>query len=134
MHKFIDQDEFIIVILDSCRYDYFQHEINSHLPGKLEKVYTPATATINYVQTIWDGQYDLTYITGIPAPTNYAFERKGLKYRPEEHFSDFVHVWQTCEKKRIGSGTARGNDGSRSQKSSRPEGCSLCPTPRAIHW
>jgi hypothetical protein len=103
IHKFIQKNSFLIVILDSCRYDYFQREINSHLSGNLNKVYTPATATINYVQTIWDGQYDLTYITGIPAPTNYAFERKGLEYRPEGHFSNFVHVWKTCNIKELGA-------------------------------
>jgi hypothetical protein len=103
IHEFVTKQKFIIVILDSCRFDYFNEEIDSYVAGDLKMAYTPATATIQYIQTIWDGQYDLTYITGMPAPTNYAFKRKGLEYRPEEHFSEFVHVWQSCNSKELGA-------------------------------
>ena len=103
IHDFIQQDRFAIIVLDSCRYDYFERNIDTYLPGDLKKAYTPATATINYIRAIWDKQYDIKYITGMPAPTNYAFKRKGLNYRPEEHFSDFVHVWKSSNKKELGA-------------------------------
>lgn len=104
LHDFIQQDKFAIVVLDSCRFDYFQEEVDDFLDGELRPVFTSATATMNYIQTVWDGeQYDLTYVTGLSAPTDHAFERKDEKYRPSEHFSDFVHVWQTCENKELGA-------------------------------
>lgn len=104
IHDFIQQEEFAIVVLDSCRYDYFQEEVEDFLSGELQPAYTSATATMNYIQTIWDKkQYDLTYITGLSAPTDHAFERKDKKYRPSRHFSDFVHVWKACEKKELGA-------------------------------
>jgi gluconate kinase len=104
LHNFIKQDEFAIIILDSCRFDYFQEEVDDFLDGELKSVYTSATATMNYIQTIWDkNNYDLTYVTGLSAPTDHAFERKNKKYRPSKHFSDFVHVWQTCENKELGA-------------------------------
>jgi hypothetical protein len=103
IHDFIKQDKFALVILDSCRFDYFQREVGDFLSGELERVYSPATATINYIQTIWDGEYDLTYVTGLSAPTDYAFERKDLNYRPTDHIENFVHVWRLCEQKELGA-------------------------------
>jgi len=103
IHDLIEREKFALVILDSCRFDYFQQEVYDFLTGELEQVYTPATATINYIQTIWDGQYDLTYITGLSAPTDHAFERKGLDYRPTDHIENFVHVWKLCEEKELGA-------------------------------
>jgi hypothetical protein len=100
---FIQNDRFSLVILDSCRYDYFSRAVADHIPGKLEKVYTPSTATVNYIQRIWDDYYDITYVTGMPAPTDHAFERRGLEYRPSEHFREFVHVWRSCDGKELGA-------------------------------
>lgn len=104
LHQFIKQDEFIIVVLDSCRFDYFEQEVSKHLNGELDMVYTSATATKNYIQRIWDQTYpDITYLTALSAPTDHAFERDGDSYRPSEHFDNFVHVWQKCENKELGA-------------------------------
>lgn len=104
IHEFIEQEKFAIIILDSCRFDYFDQEVNEFLDGELESVYTSATYTKDYIQTIWEGNYDdLTYITGLSAPTDHAFERGGKEYRPSEHFSNFVHVWKFCENKEFGA-------------------------------
>lgn len=104
LHEFIQQDEFAILILDSCRFDYFQQEVDDFLDGDLKAVYTSATATKNYIQIIWDGSYpNLTYLTALSAPTDHTFERDGDDYRPSEHFDNFVHVWQNCENKELGA-------------------------------
>lgn len=104
IHEFIEKGDFMIIILDSCRYDYFREEVGEFLEGELKTVYTSATATMGYIQTIWDGNYeDMTYITGLSAPTDHAFKRKGRGYRPSEHIGEFIHVWNDCNQKELGA-------------------------------
>lgn len=105
IHEFVEQDSFALVILDSCRMDYFQDEIDSYLTGDLNRVYTPVTATIDYTRTTWTDYYDLNYVTAMPAPTDHAFERKDLRYRPTDHISDFTHVWRDSQNQELGSVT-----------------------------
>jgi hypothetical protein len=104
IHEYIQKDKFAIIILDSCRFDYFQQEISKFIDGDLKPVYTSATATKEYIQTIWDGYYpDITYITALSAPTDHTFERDGDEYLPSEHFERFVHLWKICENKELGA-------------------------------
>jgi hypothetical protein len=104
LHDFVRQDEFLVIILDSCRFDYFEQEVSSFIEGELQPVYTSATATKEYMRKTWNnGPYEFTYITGLSAPTDHAFERDGVEYRPSEHISKFVHTWNTCTNKELGA-------------------------------
>ena len=104
IHSFIENDTFALVILDACRYDFFDQEIDEFLDGELTAVSTSVTATVSYVPAIFDDEYeDIAYITGTPTPTDHAFKRKELDYLPSEHFGKFVHVWKDCEKKELGA-------------------------------
>lgn len=96
------ETEFLLIILDACRFDYFHQEVGDFLSGDLNLAHTEATYTIDYTRRTWEGNHDLTYLTAIPAPSDHAFERKGLDYRPSDHIDELVHIWSTCEDTDLG--------------------------------
>lgn len=102
--EFVERETFALVILDSCRYDVFAEEVGDFLNGNLDYVYTPATYTIQYFRETWSGQYeDIVYFTGLSAPTDYAFEQRGIDFVPSDHVGEFIHVWNRCESKEFGA-------------------------------
>ena len=102
--EFTENDAFALVILDSCRYDVFAEEVGDFLKGNLDYVFTPSTYTVQYFRETWSGQHeDLVYFTGLSAPTDYAFEQRGIDFIPSDHLGEFVHVWNRCESKELGA-------------------------------
>jgi hypothetical protein len=103
IHKFINQDKFALVILDATRYDYFEEEVDDYLAGDLEKVYTPKTYTMKFLEHVWENEYSLTYITGASTQADHTFEGSGLNYTPSEHLKNIVHAWSFCNDKELGA-------------------------------
>jgi len=102
--EFAQNKKFALIILDSCRYDIFSEEVEEFLDGDLEHVYTHKTYTVQYFKETWDGSHqNLTYFTGLSAPTDYAFEQKGIDFTPSKHIGEFVHLWNNCEDKELGA-------------------------------
>lgn len=102
--EFIKKDRFALIILDSCRYDIFSEEVDEFLEGDLEHVYTHKTYTIQYFKETWNGNHNnITYFTGLSAPTDYAFDQKGIDFTPGDHIGQFVHIWNMCENKELGA-------------------------------
>lgn len=99
-------DEWLLVILDACRYDEFARVYQSVAPsdeavGKPFRVRSAGRDTFEYVAEVWDGQYpDVTYISGA-TPVNSVdieYEDRGLRdlangYLPTEHIGEIVDVW-----------------------------------------
>jgi hypothetical protein len=98
----IEEDEFVMIIFDSCRYDYFREMYTDYYSGELEKVYNTNTYTKQYQRSIWTEEYDITYIAGGPVITDRNFELSNLSYRPSEHFEEIVNVWDRGYKKELG--------------------------------
>lgn len=102
--EFVENDTFALVILDSCRYDVFADEVGNFLEGDLDYVFTPATYTVQYFRRTWSGRHeDLVYFTGLSAPTDYAFDQRGIDFVPSDHIGEFIHVWNRCESKELGA-------------------------------
>jgi len=53
-----------LIILDSCRYDYFK--IYNTIPGKLSKVYSLGHNTITWFRNTFDSYYDAVYFSANP--------------------------------------------------------------------
>lgn len=100
--RFFDQDECILIIFDSCRFDYFQELYHNHFSGELTKVYNTNTYTKQYQRATWTGSYDITYVAGGPVITDRNFELSDLEYRPSEHFEEIVHAWNMGYSKELG--------------------------------
>ena len=97
-----EEEEFLLIIFDACRFDYFQEMYSSYFAGNLQTVYTTNTYTKQYQTTTWPETYDLTYVAGGPVISDRTFELSGLSYWPSEHFEEIVHVWDMNYEKELG--------------------------------
>lgn len=83
----------ILVILDACRYDYFEKVYEDYLDGDLQKVLSMGTHTQEWLKrTFGDGKYDdVVYISGNPYVNSRCLESGG--FNAKKHFGKVVDVW-----------------------------------------
>lgn len=93
IHDFIDNEEFVLVILDACRYDLFDEIYKDYLTGDLDRVWASGRWTAEYCERTWTEKYDLTYINSIPVFSDFYLELRNMDFRPSEHIRDIVHMW-----------------------------------------
>lgn len=95
------EDEYLLVILDACRYDYFAEVAPRVLKGDLSMLRTEGHNTFDWGRLCWSGNYpETTYISGAPI-INSTFEDSENRemrdlyrgYRPKEHIREIVDVW-----------------------------------------
>ena len=48
VEELLEEDEFLLIIFDSCRYDYFEEMYSSCYTGDIEQVYSTNTYTKQY--------------------------------------------------------------------------------------
>jgi len=81
-----------LIILDACRYDYFEKIYKRYLNGKLKKVVSPGSDTFEWCKKVFVGRYDdVVYISVHPL-----INSKGVKVRgfnAVEHFHEVIDVW-----------------------------------------
>jgi hypothetical protein len=71
INELTDTDEFLLVILDACRYDTFDRIVPDYLKGDLSRVIASGRWTAEYTQRTWTDTYDLTYLSSCPSsPTS----------------------------------------------------------------
>lgn len=65
--KIMNSEWKTLIILDACRYDYFEGSYNYYLNGELEKVISPATHTDEWRHRIFDKEFlNLVYVSANP--------------------------------------------------------------------
>lgn len=92
IHGLVDHDQFVLVILDSCRYDSFERLYPEYLSGSLDRVWSSGNWTRKWMERTWDGTYDLTYISTTPYTFDYSHEEYNSRYRPSDHLDDVINV------------------------------------------
>ena len=95
IEEFVSQDEFILVILDACRYDVFEEICCNYVDGELSKVWSSGRWTADYVRRTWDDSYDLTYLSSIPVVSDFYFEIRGDEFRPSNYFDEVIPLWDS---------------------------------------
>lgn len=81
----------VLVILDACRYDFFEELYRDYFDGDLRKVKSPASCTNGWIRKTWIGDNDeIVYVSGNPR-INSKFEVE--EFRAAEHFHSVVDVW-----------------------------------------
>jgi len=98
----LQEDEFLLVILDACRYDFFERRYTRHFEGNLERTYTTNTYTMQYLMNTWTDEYDITYVAGGPVVSDRNFDMSDWDYRPSEHFDEIIDVWDMGYEKELG--------------------------------
>lgn len=94
IHDFIDNEEFVLVILDACRYDFFDEIYEDYLIGDLDRVWASGRWTAEYCERTWTEKYDLTYINSIPVFSDFYFELRNMDFCPSDHIENLVHMWE----------------------------------------
>lgn len=91
--EFVENDEFILVILDACRYDIFKDVYGEYLTGELSKVWASGRWTGDYTKQTWTGTYDMTYLSGIPVVSDFYFDLRDMNYKPSDHINELIPLW-----------------------------------------
>lgn len=82
-----------LIILDACRYDYFEKVYKDYLNGVLKKAISPGRATQEWLREIFgDNRFDdIVYVSANPHINSRGIEVEGFNAR--EHFYKVIDVW-----------------------------------------
>lgn len=82
-----------LIVLDACRYDYFEKVYRDYLKGNLQKVISPGSYTIDWLKgTFGDKKYnDTIYVSGNPYINSEGVDLVG--FDASEHFVKVIDVW-----------------------------------------
>jgi hypothetical protein len=94
-----------LIILDACRYDYFERVFRDYIDGRLTKRISPGTWTVEYCKKCFTTRYeDVVYISGNPyiRSNRVRISKKIRKllspdeqFNAEEHFYRVIDVWNS---------------------------------------
>lgn len=95
-------DEYLLIVLDACRFDYLEDVFDDWFRGDLKPVRSAGRDTFEYVRLCWPDQHDITYLSGATpinaADIDYeidAFNELYGGYEPTEHINEIVDVWDS---------------------------------------
>lgn len=75
-----------LIVLDACRYDFFEKHIWKYMDGKLLRVWSPGGYTAKWFERTWYGTYrDVIYISSTP--------HINRRFNSYEKFLRIVDVW-----------------------------------------
>jgi hypothetical protein len=97
-----DGDDWLLVVLDACRYDALAGQFHRYFEGEVSAVRAAGRDTFEYVRECWPGQHDVTYVSGA-TPINSSdeeYEADGFAelyggYTPTDHLFEIVDVWES---------------------------------------
>jgi len=95
-----NEDWDTLIILDACRYDFFEKVYRDYLDGKLEKRISPASHTVEWLIKSFPDKYDITYISANPFINSFNIPLKNIlpksksSWKATEHFFKVIDVWQ----------------------------------------
>jgi len=101
IHNLIEKDEFLLIILDACRYDFFWQEYDKYFDGKLVKVESSGRDTFEWAKHTFDKKYSFPYVSGA-VPINTIVNNVnpgGVKhlysgYTPSDHLTNIIDTWK----------------------------------------
>lgn len=96
MHKMLEDDnqDMVVVVLDTCRYDYFEQTYQEFLTGDLTKVWSAGNATPYWTHNMWDKKINIDYVSALPFPVKEgAYKNKPLMdFSPKDIFQETTYV------------------------------------------
>ncbi len=83
-----------LIVLDACRYDYFEKLFPHYLGGRLRFAVSPASDTREWVEKTFWGRYDgVVYISANPHINSAGVDIANIGFDPTEHFYKIVDAW-----------------------------------------
>jgi len=90
----------LLIILDACRYDYFERVYTDYLEGKLVKVISPASSTYEWCKKVLE-QGDFSDVIYVSANPHINSVMKVGDFDPRDKFKDIIDVWKSGWDERI---------------------------------
>lgn len=98
-----EQESWLLILLDACRYPEFSEMAPAVFDGDLKKMTTEGHDTFEYIRACWPESYpNVTYLSGAPAVNSGSLEIDDEElaemyngYVPNNHIGDIVDVWQS---------------------------------------
>ncbi len=90
-----------LIILDACRYDTFKKLYPNYLKGKLEKVGSRGSHTIEWTQKTFVDKYDYTYLSANPFINGKSLSLDELgkgessSWCADNHFKKVIDLWDS---------------------------------------
>jgi hypothetical protein len=101
LEKIFNRPEFLIIILDACRYDYFKYWIKENKPcflNKLIKVNSKGTNTVEwFTNTFKQEKYNLCYISGNPYINSMGVTKVGNLAKTK--MKKIIDAWKEWDEK-----------------------------------
>jgi hypothetical protein len=84
-----------LIVLDACRYDYFEEHYDDFLEGNLEKKRSKGTQTPEWLRKTFTSRYNYTYIAANPYVNSYnsTIEKDGEVWNPTKSFTRIIDSW-----------------------------------------
>ncbi|MFW6117762.1 MAG: hypothetical protein ACOC6G_04170 [Thermoproteota archaeon] len=90
----MEEDWDYLVVLDACRYDYFEDLYSDYLDGTLKWALSPASDTREWLEKVFRGKYgDTVYVSANPHINSKGVDVGGNGFYAGEHFPEIVDVW-----------------------------------------
>jgi len=89
-----------LIILDACRYDFFEKVHRDYLSGTLEKRISPGSCTGEWLVRTFPDKYDIAYISANPYINSYGIplqkcnKKYNFSWRATDHFPLIIDAWQ----------------------------------------
>lgn len=88
-----ENEEFVLIILDACRFDYFKEEYETYLSGDLSLTWSAGNRTSKWTPNTWGKKYNLDYIAGVSYPVaQEAYEDLPGDFDPQKTFNETIHI------------------------------------------
>lgn len=95
------EDWDVLIILDACRYDYFEKVYRNYVTGNLKKVISPGSHTIEWLKRVFKKQYDdVVYVSANPYISSKV-EVSG--FNAKNHFYRVIDVWDWGWSEKLGT-------------------------------
>ena len=92
----LSEDWDYIIILDACRFDFFNEIYSKYLGGNARKAVSPATTTMQWLNIVFPDYYDdVIYISSNPyvnSKVNVS-DQYGHSFDGKKHFHKVLDVW-----------------------------------------
>lgn len=97
----VDEDWDYLIVLDACRFDFFEDMFDEFLDGSLSKRESRGSSTLDWLVNSFPDEYDISYFSanpyinskGIPLNESKWGANCDYSWNPVEHFSEIIDVW-----------------------------------------
>lgn len=97
-----EQDWNVLLVLDACRYDFFERQHSSYLQGTLSEVQSRGSSTPEFLAETFDEPLDdVVYVSANPFVSSEGETVDG--FTPSDVFHEVIDVWKTDQDPSLGA-------------------------------